>query len=90
MVNTKNFRSIPWINNEIKKPMRKRNILWQHLKHNNASTAADRIQYAAMRNQVVALLRDSKQYAIAFWETQQLNHKAILENNENIKQKNLY
>ena len=59
-VSTKNFRSIPWINNEIKKAMRKRNILWRHLKQNNASTATDRIRYTSMRNKVVALLRDSK------------------------------
>ena len=60
-VNTKSLGSIPWINSEIKKAMRKRNTMYRRLKQSNDNSTTDRIWYTAMRNKVVSLLRDSKQ-----------------------------
>ena len=79
-VNTKKFGNIPWINNEIKKAMKKRNTLYRRLKRSNNS-ATDRARYTVLRNKVVSLLRESKQRyfdklnnadAKQFWRTMRL------------------
>ena len=99
-VHTKKFGSIPWINNEIKKAMTKRNTLYRRLKRSNANLATDRMRYTAMRNKVVTLLRESKQRFFdelnnadtkQFWRTMRiLNRKSSVpslqdENNATIE-----
>ena len=92
-VNTKKFGSIPWINNEIKKAMEKRNTLYRRLRCSNNTSAVDRAQHTAMRNKAVSLLCESKRFfdklndsdANQFWRTMTtLNRKSsTIQDDEN-------